>query len=123
MKHISILGSTGSIGVSALRVIKNHPEKYRVVTLSAARNIGLLLRQIKEFRPTAVCVLDESLAERLKTKLGKGPAPDIFFGENGYKRIASMEGADTVISAMTGAAGLLPTFEAITVRKGYRPRQ
>ena len=113
MKHISILGSTGSIGVSALRVIKNHPEKYRVAALSAARNIGLLLRQIKEFRPTAVCVLDESLAERLKTKLGKGPAPDIFFGETGYKRIASMEGADTVISAMTGAAGLLPTFEAI----------
>ena len=113
MKNIIILGSTGSIGVSALKVIKQHPEKYRVVALSAARNIGLLLRQIKEFKPVAVSVLDESLAERLKTKLGKGPAPDIFFGKNGYKQIATMEGTDTVISAMTGAAGLIPTFEAI----------
>ncbi|HIJ35736.1 MAG TPA: 1-deoxy-D-xylulose-5-phosphate reductoisomerase [Deltaproteobacteria bacterium] len=113
MKNIIILGSTGSIGVSALKVIKQHPEKYRVAALSAARNIGLLLRQIKEFKPVAVSVLDESLAERLKTKLGKGPAPDIFFGKNGYKQIATMEGTDTVISAMTGAAGLIPTFEAI----------
>ena len=113
MKNIIILGSTGSIGVSALKVIKQHPEKYRVAALSAARNIGLLLRQIKEFKPVAVSVLDESLAERLKTKLGKGPAPDIFFGKNGYKQIATLAGTDTVISAMTGAAGLIPTFDAI----------
>ena len=117
MKNITILGSTGSIGVSALRVIKHHPEKYRVAALSAAKNIGLLLGQIKEFKPVAVSVLDESLAERLKTKLGRGPGPNIFFGENGYKRIAAMEGTDTVISAMTGAAGLIPTFEAITSGK------
>ncbi len=117
MKNITILGSTGSIGVSALRVIKQHPEKYRVTALSAAKNIGLLLRQIKEFKPVAVAVLDESLAERLKTKLGKEPGPNIFFGENGYKQIAAMEGTDTVISAMTGAAGLIPTFEAIVSGK------
>ncbi len=113
MKKITLLGSTGSIGVSALKVIQGYPERYRVVALSAGKNIDLLLRQIQEFQPEAVSVLNESLAERLQTRLGRGPAPDIFFGQDGYQRIAAMEGANTVISAMTGAAGLLPTFEAI----------
>jgi 1-deoxy-D-xylulose-5-phosphate reductoisomerase len=117
MKNITILGSTGSIGVSALNVIKLNPEKYRVVALSAGKNIELLLRQIKEFNPVAVSVLDESSAEKLKEELGKRPAPDIFFGQSGFKRLATMEPADTVISAITGAAGLIPTFEAIKAGK------
>ena len=113
MKNITILGSTGSIGVSALKVIKHHPENYRVVALSAGRNIGLLLQQIKEFNPAAVSVLDEPLAEKLKAALGKGPSPAVSFGESGFKRLATMEPTNMVISAMTGAAGLMPTFEAI----------
>lgn len=113
MRNITILGSTGSIGVSTLNVIKLNPEKYRVVALSAGKNIGLLLQQIREFNPVAVSVLDESSVEKLKQELGKGPAPDIFFGQSGFKRLATMDVADTVISAITGAAGLIPTFEAI----------
>ncbi len=117
MKNISILGSTGSIGVNALKVIKANPEKYRCLGLAAGRNIELLITQIKNFQPLAVCVLDEKLALDLKGELSDGIRPEILFGTKGFKHLAKLDGVDTVISAMTGAAGLLPTFEAIKAGK------
>ena len=117
MKNLAILGSTGSIGVNALNVVSAHPEKYRVLALSAGRNTELLKKQIEIFKPKAVALLDESLAADLKKALvGKG-LPKIFFGTEGFKRLATMPEVDTVVSAITGAAGLMPTYEGIRAGK------
>jgi len=117
MKNIALLGATGSIGVSALKVARAHPEEYKIVALSAGRNGDLLLDQIKIFRPAAVALLDESVAARVRSRLPAENAPKIFSGVDGFVRLATLEGVDTVVSAMTGAAGLVPTYEAIKAGK------
>lgn len=117
MKNLAILGATGSIGVNVLNVASAHPEKYRVLALSAGRNTKLLKKQIEIFKPKAVALLNESLASDLeKTLVGKD-LPKIFFGTEGFKRLATMEAVDTVVSAITGAAGLMPTYEGIRAGK------
>ncbi|MCG6880357.1 MAG: 1-deoxy-D-xylulose-5-phosphate reductoisomerase [Deltaproteobacteria bacterium] len=117
MKNLAILGSTGSIGVNVLNVAFAHPEKYRVLALSAGRNTKLLKKQIEIFKPKAVALLNESLATDLeKTLVGKD-LPKIFFGTEGFKRLATMDAVDTVVSAITGAAGLMPTYEGIRAGK------
>jgi len=113
MKSIAILGSTGSIGVNALRVIQANPEKYQVTALAAGKNIRLLLEQIKRFRPLAVAVMEETAAKELKAQMTNSGRPEIFFGTEGFIRLATMTEADTIISAMAGAAGLLPTYSGI----------
>jgi 1-deoxy-D-xylulose-5-phosphate reductoisomerase len=113
MKNIAILGSTGSIGVNALRVIQANPEKYQVTALAAGKNIRLLLEQIKRFRPLAVAVMEETAANELKAQLTNSGRPEIFFGTEGFIRLATMTEVDTIISAMAGAAGLLPTYSGI----------
>lgn len=113
MKKIAILGSTGSIGVNALRVIQANPEKYQVTALGAGKNIRLLLEQIKRFRPLTVAVMEETAADELKAQMTNSGRPEIFFGTEGFIRLATMTEADTIISAMAGAAGLLPTYSGI----------
>ena len=113
MKKIAILGSTGSIGVNALRVIQANPEKYQVTALAAGKNIRLLLEQIKRFRPLAVAVMEETAANELKAQMTNSGRPEIFFGTEGFIRLATMTEVDTIISAMAGAAGLLPTYSGI----------
>jgi 1-deoxy-D-xylulose-5-phosphate reductoisomerase len=113
MKNIAILGSTGSIGVNALRVIQANPEKYQVTALAAGKNIRLLLEQIKRFQPLAVAVMEETAANELKAQMTNSGRPEIFFGTEGFIRLATMTEADTIISAMAGAAGLLPTYSGI----------
>jgi len=113
MKSIAILGSTGSIGVNALRVIQANPEEYQVTALAAGKNIRLLLEQIKRFRPLAVAVMEKTAANELKAQLTNSGRPEIFFGTEGFIRLATMTEADTIISAMAGAAGLLPTYSGI----------
>ena len=117
MKNIVILGSTGSIGVSSLKVIKANPEKYQVIALAAGKNIELLLEQVKEFQPKAIAVLEETTAMELKAQLSSTGKIEVFFGTEGFSRLVTIEGVDTVISAMTGAAGLLPTYSAIRAGK------
>jgi 1-deoxy-D-xylulose-5-phosphate reductoisomerase len=117
MKKISLLGSTGSIGRNALKVIKQNPEKYRVIALSAGRNIDLLLGQIDEFRPKAVSVLEKGLASTLRTRLKGNAEIEVYSGVEGFRRMATLEEVDTVISAMTGAAGLAPTYAAVEAGK------
>ncbi len=116
MKKLTILGSTGSIGVNSLKVIETHPDKYRCIGLAAGKNIALLLKQIKVFKPKAVCVIDEPLATEIKSQL-TGSNVDVFFGPDGFCHLSTLDEIDTVISAMTGAAGLLPTYEAVKAGK------
>jgi len=117
MKRIAILGSTGSIGCSSLKVIEAHPEEYQVTALAAGKNIDLLVEQIRKFRPQVVAVLGDQEAESLKERLGSAEGTRIVSGREGLIHLATLEEADTVISAITGAAGLVPTYAAIRAGK------
>ena len=117
MKYITILGSTGSIGVNSLKVIKAHPDRFCCLGLAAGKNIGLLLEQVESFQPKAVCVLNEKLAVALRDQLPDKSTPEIYHGQEGFRHIATLAEIDTVISAMTGAAGLLPTYDAVKAGK------
>jgi 1-deoxy-D-xylulose-5-phosphate reductoisomerase len=117
MKRITILGSTGSIGASALKVIEDNPGEYRVVALAAGNNLDLLLEQIRIFQPVAAAVSREDLAGTLKERL-RGSKTEVLFGVKGFSELAALDEADTVISAMSGASGLIPTWEAVRAGKG-----
>ena len=117
MKRLTILGSTGSIGRNTLEIVKQFPDRFEIVALGAGRNIDLLRIQVEEFHPSAVAVLDENIAERLEKLMGDSINVEIFWGEEGYKRIASFPDTDMVVSAIVGGAGFVPTVEAIKAGK------
>ena len=117
MKRLTILGSTGSIGLNALELIERNPEKYRAIALTAGRNVDLLAKQIEKFRPLGVAVLQRDLADILRTRLDKDAPTEVFYGTEGFVHLATLEEVDTVVSAMTGAAGLVPTYAAIEAGK------
>lgn len=114
MKNIVILGSTGSIGTSALDVVSKFPDRFRVVGLAAGKNVSLLLKQIHQFKPELVAVSDEKTYKILKSEVRN---IEILFGTEGISSVAAMPGADTVISAIVGSAGLLPTIAAVRAGK------
>jgi 1-deoxy-D-xylulose-5-phosphate reductoisomerase len=118
MKNISILGSTGSIGVSSLDVIVKNPTRYKVLALSAGKNLKLLKEQIDHFNPVIVSVLNQDYADQLIDMLKRSQSvTKVVWGEEGYREVASLNGVHMVISAIVGAAGLLPTIEAIEAGK------
>ena len=117
MKRISLLGSTGSIGVSTLDVVGAHPDRFVVTALAAGRNIKLLKQQIERFRPRLAAVYDEAHALELHRLLGPASATAVLFGPDGYRETAAYAAADMVVSAVVGAAGLLPTLDAIEAGK------
>ncbi|MEJ2724826.1 MAG: 1-deoxy-D-xylulose-5-phosphate reductoisomerase [Deltaproteobacteria bacterium] len=117
MKNIAIIGSTGSIGVNALKVIEANPDRYRVVALAAGKNIDLLVKQIKQFRPLGAAVLDDAGAEDLRGRFRDRLRTQVFVGTEGVVHAATMGEVDTVISAISGAAGLPPTYAAIEAGK------
>jgi 1-deoxy-D-xylulose-5-phosphate reductoisomerase len=117
MKRISLLGSTGSIGVSTLDVVGAHPDQFVVTALAAGRNITLMKQQIERFRPRLAAVFDEAHARELRRLLGPASATDVLFGPEGYRETAASADADMVVSAIVGAAGLLPTLDAIEAGK------
>jgi len=112
MKSLAILGSTGSIGVSTLDIVAAHPERFRVVALTAGRNLALLEQQIRTLHPELVAVPDAADAESLRARLGAA-APRILSGRDGLIACAADTGAQMVVSAIVGAAGLEPTLAAI----------
>lgn len=111
MKNICILGSTGSIGRNSLEVIANFPADFRVVYLTANKNIDLLQQQIRRFQPKGVAVLDRSSASSLK-QITNGSL-SVFSGEQGLRELVNHDDIDIVISSLVGFAGLRPTIEAI----------
>jgi len=117
MKRIAILGSTGSIGCSSLRVIETHPEAYQVAALAAGKNMDLLAEQIRRFSPLEVAVLGDEEAESLKKRLDGGHRTRIVSGRDGLIHLATLKEVDTVISAIAGAAGLVPTYAAVRAGK------
>ncbi|PGD64010.1 1-deoxy-D-xylulose-5-phosphate reductoisomerase [Bacillus wiedmannii] len=110
MRNIVILGSTGSIGTSALEVIRNNPDKFRVVGMSAFSNIELFSKQIEEFKPEIISIGSESDAKTLKYRF---PSLSITHGQPGLIEVAAYSKADLVLSAVVGSIGILPTIEAL----------
>ena len=114
MKNIAILGSTGSIGRSTLEVIAQNREHFRVVALAAGSNIDLLEQQIETFSPDIAAVADRDAAYALIKRIN---GTEILSGDEGINSVAAYAGADFVISAIVGSAGLLPTITAIKAGK------
>jgi 1-deoxy-D-xylulose-5-phosphate reductoisomerase len=109
MKNIAILGSTGSIGKSALDVVRHHPKQFKVVALSTNSNISLLQGQVEEFRPKIVCVNDARAAEIIRAKF----RTRVLCGEKGLREIAASKEVHNILIAISGFAALLPLLEAI----------
>jgi len=116
MKKVLILGSTGSIGINTLDVIKKHPDKFSVSALTINTRIDLLIPQINEFKPELVVVTNESAAERLRENLSINCK--VLSGVKGLVYAAANCEYDILLGAMVGFAGLLPTIEA--VKRGKR---
>ena len=116
MRRVALLGCTGSIGTSTLEVIAAHPERLEVAALAAGRNRDLLLAQCERFRPRLVSTVLEEDAAWLKSQLSY--AADLHWGGEGLRACALMPGADTVVAAIVGAAGLSSTEAAL--RAGRR---
>jgi len=115
MKRISILGSTGSIGRNALAIAAANRDRFRVTVLTAGSNVALLEKQMEAFAPEVVAVADGKVGAELKRRIGKRLAPrcEILSGADGIARAAAYEGSDFVLSAIVGAAGLIPTLSAV----------
>ncbi len=116
MKAISILGSTGSIGVTTLDVVGRFPERFRVVAMAAGQNLDLLAEQVRRFKPELVSVATPALAAELRQRLGRQRA-EIVHGLDGAIAVATHTDARLLMSAMVGALGLRPTLAAIKAGK------
>ncbi|MBK5915695.1 1-deoxy-D-xylulose-5-phosphate reductoisomerase [Rhodocyclus purpureus] len=118
MQKLTILGSTGSIGVSTLDVVRRHPERYRVLALCAHRQVDKLFEQCIEFQPRFAVVGDAELATRLRTRLAAaGCTTAVEHGPEALCRLASLPEVDAVMAAIVGAAGLEPTLAAVRAGK------
>jgi 1-deoxy-D-xylulose-5-phosphate reductoisomerase len=114
MKSVTILGSTGSIGTQALDVVRRHPDRFKVVGLSAAgANQDLLLGQIREFLPPFVAIADEQAAADVQERLGGVRGVELLVGPDAAERIAADTESDMVLNALVGSAGLAPTLATL----------
>jgi 1-deoxy-D-xylulose-5-phosphate reductoisomerase len=113
MKKLSILGSTGSIGTQTLDIVKNNPHEFKVVGLTANKNIELLKNQINEFKPESVAVMDNEKADLLKEDVDI----NVYSGIDGIIKIAALDETDTIVNSLVGSIGVKPTVEAIRNKK------
>lgn len=116
MKNIAILGSTGSIGTQTLEVVSLHEDELNITSLSCGKNIDLLEKQIRRFKPNFVSVEKEEDALKLKEKI-KDIDVKIFFGEDGLLKVAEDEKSDILVTGIVGMIGINPTLHAIRHKK------
>jgi len=118
MIGLTLLGATGSIGISTLDVVSRHKDKYEIVALTANRNIDLLVEQCKTWQPKYAVIADHDLAESLGTTLtSRGIDTEVLSGAEGLEYVAALPEAHYVMAAIVGAAGLLPTLAAAKAGK------
>ena len=117
MKTLTLLGSTGSIGCNVLDVVRSFPDRYRVTGLAAGRNITKLVEQVTEFNPELISVADQDGAAQLCQQLPAQYRDRVVYGVEGSKEVAALDSAEMTVSAIVGAAGLLPTLAAIEAGK------
>lgn len=115
---ICILGSTGTIGVNTLNVIKRHADKYKVIALTANKADEKLFQQCVEFNPQYAVLVDADAAQRLELKIKNTDLnTQVLCGVDALQKVASLEGVNQVMAAIVGAAGLLPTLAAARAGK------
>lgn len=118
MQSVTVLGSTGSIGVSTLDVLGRHPERFKVFALSADRQWQLLATQCIQYKPRYAVLSSEAAARNLRVELAQRHCPtEVLFGADALAQIAAHSDVDTVMAAIVGAAGLLPTLAAVNAGK------
>jgi 1-deoxy-D-xylulose-5-phosphate reductoisomerase len=118
VKAISILGSTGSIGIQTLTIVAQYPDKFRVVGLTAGQNVDLLAQQIRSYRPEIVAIQDLQKLPELQAAIADiTPQPMLLAGEAGVIDVARYGDAEIVVTGIVGCAGLLPTIAAIEAGK------
>ncbi len=118
MKGICILGATGSIGVNTLDVVARHPDKYKIVALSANSQVDRLLEQCEKYTPEYAVIADSKAAAELAEKVKNKKLPtQVLSGNEGLETIASLPQVDYVMAAIVGAAGLKPTLAAARAGK------
>ncbi|MEG4805522.1 1-deoxy-D-xylulose-5-phosphate reductoisomerase [Microcoleus sp. ARI1-B5] len=118
MKAITLLGSTGSIGTQTLDIVAEYPEQFRIVGLTAGRNVTLLAQQIRQFKPEIVAICDADKLQELKEAIADlDPQPILLAGESGVVEVAKYGDAEAVVTGIVGCAGLLPTIAAIKAGK------
>ena len=117
IQNISILGSTGSIGLSALELARKNPDKMNIVALAAGDQIESLAQQVNEFKPRLVSTKTEAGLRQLKDRLGATQGIEFSFGVEGAEAVAAFSSATVVLSAIVGAAGLRPTLAAARAGK------
>ena len=117
MKHIAILGSTGSIGKNTLNVVETHSEEFKVVALAANKDVDTLEHQARQFCPRLAALNDPAAAACLRERLSDLKGTEVLSGYEGIEAVATIEEAEQVLDGMGGSAGLLPTFAAINAGK------
>jgi len=119
VRNICILGSTGSIGVSTLDVVRLHPEKFNIVSLSAHASVDKLIEQCIEFKPETVVMVSSEHAKQLSLLLAEKNLSyiDVKSGSDALVELASSSATDTVMASIVGAAGLMPTLAAVQAGK------
>lgn len=118
MRHLTILGSTGTIGVNTLDVVVRHPDRFRVAALTGHRNVERMLEQCRLVRPEHAVMLDAASAEQLRSGIrAEGLAIEVGCGVESLEKVASLPEVDTVMAAIVGAAGIRPTFAAAAAGK------
>jgi 1-deoxy-D-xylulose-5-phosphate reductoisomerase len=116
MKHLSILGSTGSIGVSTLEIVAAYPDRFRITAMTAGKNLELFARQIRQFSPRIAAVASDEDVPKLK-EICSGLDVEILGGVEGLIAAAAADETEMVVAAIVGAAGLVPTAAAIRAGK------
>jgi 1-deoxy-D-xylulose-5-phosphate reductoisomerase len=114
MKNIVLLGSTGSIGTSTIKVVEDLPDRLRLLGLAAGNNAELLLQQTRKHQPQAISISDPNKARELQNALGTLP---VYSGNEGLIKLATLPAADIVLIAIVGTAGLQPALAAIRAGK------
>lgn len=114
--RVTVLGATGSIGASTLDVLARHPEKYAVFALSASRSVEAMRKLCLEHQPRFAVMADRAAAEKLQVHLA-GSGIHVLSGEEGLCQVAADDQCDTVVAAIVGAAGLVPTLKAVGAGK------
>lgn len=118
MKQMTILGSTGSVGTSTLSVVRSNPDAFSVKALVAGRNVDVMAQQCLEFRPAYASMADESSTRKLRAILSEqGIHTEVLSGPDAAIELAALDDVDQVMSAIVGAAGLLPTLSAVRAGK------
>ena len=115
-QRIALLGSTGSIGVQTLDIVRENSELFEITTLTAHRNWEALARQAEEFAPDSVVIADDSKYDALRRALADRPVK-VYAGADAIRQVVQADTVDTVVNALVGYAGLLPTVAAIEAGK------